>query len=135
MSYGFILIFLVAASVAGCERHVSTSAQPSRTPFVSRSSVPLRFFLFAHWEKPRFQDRDAKEYISEYDSFIDQFKDAYWALKTGKGHRLPTPFWQCGSIAGQSDAARIAAEPGRPAKTKKVSPKSGGRIVAIRVTE
>jgi hypothetical protein len=42
------------------------------------------FFSFAHWEKPRFQDRDSKEYISEYDSFLDQFKDAYWALKTGK---------------------------------------------------
>jgi hypothetical protein len=83
MSYDLVLVFLVAASVAGCERHVS-SAQPSRTPFVSRSSVPLRFFLFAHWEKPRFEDRDAKEYISEYDSFIDQFKDAYWALKSGK---------------------------------------------------
>jgi hypothetical protein len=84
MRYGLVLIFLVAASLAGCERQDSTSAQPSRTPFVSRSTVPLRFFLFAHWEKPRFQDRDAKEYISEYDSFLDQFKDAYCALKTGK---------------------------------------------------
>ena len=40
MRYGLVLIFLVAASLAGCERRASTSAQPSRTPFVSRSLNP-----------------------------------------------------------------------------------------------
>jgi hypothetical protein len=89
MRFGLVLILLVVASLAGCERQDSPSAQPSRTPFVSRSAVPLRVILFAHWEKPGFQDVDAKEYVSEYDTFLDQFKDAYWALKAGnvKGYQ------------------------------------------------
>jgi hypothetical protein len=57
--------------------------QTSRTPFVALSTVPPRFLLFAHWEKPRFQDRAAKEYLLEYDSFVDRFKYAYRALKAG----------------------------------------------------
>lgn len=83
MRWGLVLIFLASSGLTGCERQSSTDAQPSRTPFVTQPAVPLRFFLFARWEKPRFQDCDAKEYLFEYDSFVDQFKYAYRALKAG----------------------------------------------------
>lgn len=65
------------------------SAKVPRTPSLpGRPSLPNQqfrsgFFLFARWEKPRFQDCDAKEYLFEYDSFVDQFKYAYRALKAG----------------------------------------------------
>jgi hypothetical protein len=83
MRWDLVLICLASATLNGCERQPSATAKPSRTPFVALSTVPPRFLLFAHWEKPRFQDRAAKEYLLEYDSFVDRFKYAYRALKAG----------------------------------------------------
>jgi hypothetical protein len=111
------LLFLASAALTGCERQDSSAAQPSRTPVVTRTSVPLRFFLFGRWEKPRFQDGDAKEYLSEYDSFLDQFKDAYRALKGGNvtgfqrlfgsAEVLQTKATQLGSRLNADDQRRL----------------------------
>jgi hypothetical protein len=110
MNWGLVLIFLASAGLAGCERQDSNSAQPSRTPFVARSSVPLRFLLFARWEKPRFQNGEAKEYLSEYDSFLDQFENAYRALKAGNVTGYQRLFGSAEVLQTKATQLRLNAE-------------------------